>query len=273
MLRLRRLLILFTLTCSKDSIRIVRSWLVDNGIKNDSITHTDNQAWLAFWTTATQIKSLLQAEYFEYQHQQTGDITSAYEQYHVPQHIQQHLDYTAPGTKLMAPSKRPIKHEKRGVAARSEPAGLAIVGETKPLDQLPSQFDGKHNMSICDQAVTPACIAALYNVPPGGRADPSNSMGILGSLWQNWSQHDLDSFFTRLTSIPEGTHPIEKTVELHAGPDRDTTPFLDQETTLDLMSAYPIGKDTPLRVDRTTANAFSLSPNHHSLECGRLGTQ
>lgn len=61
---------------------------------------------------------------------------------------------------------------------------------------------------MCKEALTPACIKALYNITDGTLSDPSNRLGIYEADEQKYSQEDLDQFYaTYAPSIPKGTGP------------------------------------------------------------------
>jgi tripeptidyl-peptidase-1 len=225
----------------------VREWLVSSGIDKDSITLSGNKAWLAFTATAERMEALLHTEYFEFEDAATGGIMPACDRYHVPKHVQEHLDYITPGIRLLAPLDKPKDHEKRSLSKRQWPHNRSPHhhGGPWPHHHWPHRPYPHHNssdLSTCDIAITPACIAALYDIPPGHLADPSNSLGIFEAELQYWDQLDLDSFFTNFTSrIPNGTHPIN--VQVDGGVAQTTNVLaVGEESMLDLEIAYPIGK-------------------------------
>lgn len=88
-----------------ETIQTVKTWLRDAGIKNAVLT--ENKAWFAFNARASEIESLLQTEYHEYQDLYARGIMPSCDRYHVPNYVQKHIDYITPGIKLLAPSSRP----------------------------------------------------------------------------------------------------------------------------------------------------------------------
>ena len=237
---------------SEDTVEAVSSWLVKSGISKDIITHSENKAWFAFLATASQMESLLHTEYWEYQDEETGGVLPACDRYHVPKHIQPHIDYITPGIRLLAPLEKPKEHQKRGLARRQwphwEPShyGQPHGGpgpwphHRRPDHPMPNNPES--NLSTCDIAITPACIAALYEIPRGHLADPSNTMGIYEAALQYWDQFDLNSFFTNFTHwIPNGTHPLNNLVNGGVAFTRNVS-AAGSESTLDLDMAYPIGE-------------------------------
>lgn len=227
-----------------ETVDAVRAWLVDSGINEKSITHSANKAWFAFHATARQMESLLHTEYHEYQDMQTGGLMPACERYHVPEHIQGHIDYITPGIKLLAPMEKPQEHQKRSLTRRQWPGPTWHNGPWPKQHWPPPSYPygSKANLSTCDIAITPACIAALYEIPPGHLADTSNSMGIFEAELQYWDQKDLDLFFANFTQwIPNGTHPINNQIDGGVA----VAPKVKDaggESMLDLEMAYPIGR-------------------------------
>lgn len=62
---------------SEETVETVKQWLIDSGIAQHRITHSDNQGWLAFDATTEEAEGLLHAEFHEYQHSATGHINAA----------------------------------------------------------------------------------------------------------------------------------------------------------------------------------------------------
>jgi tripeptidyl-peptidase-1 len=83
--------------------------------------------------------------------------------------------------------------------------------------------------------MTPACIAALYKIPPIESVHPNNTFGIY-ETGDRFDPVSLDLFFKMFTDIPQGTRPIEQDIDLN---NPDDFPD-DGESDLDLQAAYPI---------------------------------
>jgi tripeptidyl-peptidase-1 len=214
----------------------VRNWLIDSGIPSQRITHTDNKAWFAFFATASEAEKLLFTEFHEFEDSVTGGVIPACDQYHVPKHIREHIDYITPGIKLMAPVE---SHREKRAAAMAE---AGIESRSVHLQQHKNVPNVDPNdLSTCDELITPACVAALYKIPPGTSKIRGNSLGIFESELQFYAQKDLDSFFTTYRKdIQNGTHPIGANVD---GGMQSTTDLYQAlaggEVALDLQLAYP----------------------------------
>ncbi|POS76710.1 Pro-kumamolisin [Diaporthe helianthi] len=215
-----------------------------------------NFKWLAFDASTSKVEKLLHTEYHEYQDRRSGGVMPACNAYHVPKNIQPLIDYITPGIKLLAPTDELIGQgrqypEKRGFTA---PLGSGSVPDKHapepvkkwhsiPMEHSMSPYGGldQSDLSQCDTVITPACVAALYQIPPAPNyVDPSNTMGIFETGEQYWDQLDLDLFFTDFANwIPNGTHPIDNNVD---GGVAQTTNVSEagSESMLDLQLAYPI---------------------------------
>ncbi|KAF7909907.1 uncharacterized protein EAF01_003625 [Botrytis porri] len=220
---------------SEETINIVRSWLVDSGIAASRIVHSDTKGWYAFDATTSELETLLNTQYYTYEHSSTDEIAAACDEYHLPAHVQPHVDYITPGVKL-------ISTKKKSTSKRS------FLGGSKgkdygPLRRPNSSFRGysHHNSSslaTCDEVITPECIKALYHMPLASKANPNNAMGI----WEEgdfYDQEDLDLFFANYTPyIPKGTHPIPNFVDGAMAP--VSVEKGGGESTLDFELAYPL---------------------------------
>jgi tripeptidyl-peptidase-1 len=53
---------------SEKAVTDVRNWLIESGIADNRIVHSDNKGWLAFDATAGEMEILLNAEYYNFEH-------------------------------------------------------------------------------------------------------------------------------------------------------------------------------------------------------------
>ncbi|KAH9831685.1 protease S8 tripeptidyl peptidase I protein [Teratosphaeria destructans] len=235
---------------SDDAIEAVYRWLVDSGINKPSLSQ--NKAWFAFDATAERAEALLHTEYHEYLDLNTGGVMPACERYHIPKHIQKHIDYITPGIKLLAPIEG-TKPEHGTLSKRQWPSGRSgwgsgWQGQGRPGSTWPKYHPAPQpppkdhaDLSQCDVAITPACVAALYDIPPATKAAPGNTMGIFEAELQFWDQYDLDSFFWNITGgrIPNGTHPTDHDIDGGVAVTTNVS-AAGGEAMLDLELSYPI---------------------------------
>ncbi|TVY55396.1 Aorsin, partial [Lachnellula suecica] len=240
----------------------VKEWLTDFGIDGSRITHSDNKGWLAFDATTAEAEGLLHAKYHMYEHTSKGHVTPACESYHVPKHIQEHVDYITPGIKLIAPTKRG-----RGKRSISMTSSQDSQSSTAPLRvEHPEGFQilNANNVSGCDKQITPACIRALYKIPEveyeTARSD--NALGIFEE-GDFYSQQDLDLAFANFTpSIPKGTHPTPAFIDGASAP--VSVRNAGGESDLDFELAYPIIYPQNVTLYQTDDLFYSNNPNSTS---------
>ncbi|KAF2761577.1 putative protease S8 tripeptidyl peptidase I [Pseudovirgaria hyperparasitica] len=244
---------------SNETIETVRNWLVDSGITIDRIVHTDNKAWFAFDATADEAERILHTEYYEYEDSVTGGILPACEEYYVPIHVQKHIDYVTPGIKLLAPPNAP--NSKHDLMRRTE---RKITPHKFYRPKGPIQFPSSSDLSKCDSTITPACVAALYSIPPAAssrKPNPSNVLGIYESEAQYYYQPDLDLFFSNFTPyIKNGTHPTVISIDGGPGPTNNTSEA-GGEVELDLQLAYPIVYPQGISIYQEDDAIYELDPN------------
>ncbi|KAL2070575.1 hypothetical protein VTL71DRAFT_13601 [Oculimacula yallundae] len=226
---------------SQKTVDAVHEWLVSAGIAAEKISQSVNKQWMQVDASVLDLESLLDTEYHEYEHTDSGKTTLACDKYHVPSHIQEHVDYITPGTKLFSSHRRPNPNseiDKRTFGVTSGKGGY-LPPLLKELGMTIEALLAIPELLVCGTAITPACIQTLYNVTKPTKSAKGNELGIFEDLGDVYSQTDLDLFFLTLAqSIPLGTHPTLKAVDgavapvsvLQAGPESD----------LDFQVAYPL---------------------------------
>ena len=246
---------------AEETIEAVKEWLHSSGIHPDRIAHSDNKGWLAFDATAAEMEDLLHTEYYAYEHAEQGTTATSCEQYHVPKHVQKHVDYITPGVKLMAPVKR--GHKKTDTKTKRS-FGVSQPGPNTPFlfNEVDIPLSDVNDTSTCDQAITPACVAALYQIPAGNSSRSDNSMGIFEE-GDYYAQEDLNLFFRNYTpGIPQNTHPKPSFIDGAKAP----VPVKQAggESDLDFELAYPILWPQTPTLYQTDDIHYATNPNSTS---------
>ncbi|OQN96583.1 hypothetical protein B0A48_17013 [Cryoendolithus antarcticus] len=124
----------------------VKAWLLSSGISG--ISQSSNKQWLQFDASTAEAEKLFRTKCHHYEHLHTGAKTVACEEYHLPAHLTQHVDYITPGLKLLAGGKvssdvpssaRKAELEKRGFRtnAHTNSSGPVFGSQiTAPLASL-----------------------------------------------------------------------------------------------------------------------------------------
>ncbi|OKL59359.1 Aorsin [Talaromyces atroroseus] len=235
---------------SDDTVAQVRAWLTNAGIDESRVLHTENQGWLAFPATAAEAEALLHTEYYHYEHEVLGTKALACEQYHVPQAIQEHIDYINPGIGLPVTTKEKPAYGKRATKRSSK--------FTRPRKFRSVEDWFGSDLANCDVQITPDCVAALYEIPPANQnVNPNNSLGIFEE-GDYYAQEDLNLFFRNLSSnIPQGTHPIPAFIDGAEAPVNVSE--AGGESDLDFELAFPIIYPQTITLYQTDDSNYALA--------------
>lgn len=222
------------------SVDAVREWFESAGIEASRIGQSMNKQWIQYDATVEEAESLLKTEYHIYEHVASGRKTPACQEYYVPAHITEHIDYITPGLRLLAggrastPKKVKEKRTSRTKDGKYAPLNnIPIVG---PIISNLMNASVTEELSMCDTYITPPCIAQMYNITQATKAAAGNQLGI----FEEGDFYDAESlalfFATFAQNIPVTTEPI-----LH-GIDGGFAPgvYATGESDLDLQISYPI---------------------------------
>ena len=186
---------------SDESVEAVRAWLVSAGIPVDSISQSVNKQWMQFDAHVEDAERLLKTKYNVWEHQPTGKMNVACDEYSLPDHVQEHVDYVTPGIKLHTvadtPRSKRSAYNKFGKRTFGATNGKGRAGKLPPLKKaLPMALPellGQTVETICNAAITPGCIRTLYNFTMlNTTAQKDNELGIFEDLGDVYAQEDLD---------------------------------------------------------------------------------
>lgn len=152
--------------------------------------------------------------------------------YHVPAHVQKHIDYITPGIRLFVTgTKKPSRSE-------IEKRSLKLPPVLKPLPPNLPVISSLLDL-FCDEVITPYCIKDMYNITDGTLSAAGNQLGIFEDLGDYYAQTDLNEFFLSLAAyIPQGTAPELRGIDGASAP--TTVENAGPESDLDLQISYPI---------------------------------
>ncbi|MCJ1400607.1 hypothetical protein MMC11_003813 [Xylographa trunciseda] len=214
----------------KETVRAVREWLASSGIHGSRAIQSDNNGWLAFDATADEAEKLLKAEFHEHEHK-----------YHVPKHVQEHIDYITPGIKLTPVVKRSVK-VKRAASYSTKPTGRTFRPPGSDDSQwiAPSAVNLPPDLRGCGLNITPPCIKALYQIPDATLKSPGNSLGLFeqGSYF---NKEDLNSFYAEYAPyVPQGTFPVPQLIDGANYSVSLNSSFNSGEANIDIDMAYSL---------------------------------
>ncbi|OQD85399.1 hypothetical protein PENANT_c010G10600 [Penicillium antarcticum] len=197
---------------SKEAVESVRKWLEGSGIHESRVVHSDNKGWLAFDAHAHEVEKLFMAEFYEHEHAATSSIKIGCDEYHVPDHIQKHIDYITPGVKLSPIVKKSSKVKRMSHLAHSK--GSMEVSDAERAASIPAKAAAlPKNLQTCGSEMTPDCIRALYHIPVAKKAAKGNSLGLY-EQGDYFAKSDLDLFYKEYSpNVPQGTYPIPALID------------------------------------------------------------
>lgn len=250
-----------------ESVAAVADWLVGAGIARERLTLSGNKAWFAFDATVAEAEALLHTQYL---HDGGGvdggsggpagpGAAVGCNVYHLPKHVQPHVDYVTPGLKTTMMDLRPSRARKRSkspggakrrpgdkkldASRRRRPKSHAFKGRLPGCEseQPTRQGSNESELADCDLVITPPCIRALYQfdaLDPDAMVSSNNSLGFFEG-GDFYAQEDLDLFFSTFTPyIPTGTHPVLNSID---GGEAPVDIFdVGGESELDFQTAYPM---------------------------------
>lgn len=235
----------------------VIEWLVSSGISADRISQSANKQWIQFDAEAHEVEEIMVADFYVFEHSSTGTKNVAVDEYHLPNEIQEHVDFITPGIKMRTDprelkkmrKKRDQEHmvalnKKRGFQPTNTAVGASKGNPATGFAHLPDFDPTNLTLSECNKYVTAACMREVYKIPNNTLAAEGNELGIFESLDDHYSKYDLDAFFSTLYPyIPNGTYPIEKNIDGAVGsieeagiPEEDA----GVESDLDFQASWPL---------------------------------
>ncbi|CAK4031335.1 alkaline serine protease [Lecanosticta acicola] len=232
---------------SKDSVDAVRSWLEKAGVEAHRISQSANKQWMQMDLSTAEAEALLQTKYHFFEHAPSGKATIGCDEYHVHEDVKDHVDYITPGIKLYATRTTrppPMEIEKRtfGIGSGVRPQPPLLESLPLPIEQIVDTAEnllGDLALGLCDVAITPNCIRAMYNFTQATTAQPGNELGIFEDLGDYYSGQDLDEFFALLAPrIPQGTRPTFEGID--GAPNGANVTNAGPESDLDFQISYPI---------------------------------
>lgn len=186
----------------EESVSAVREWLIQSGVDGSRIRHYKTKGWLSIDMPVREAEALFQTQYHEVEEQ--GTIRLGCDEYHVPKHIQEHIDYITPGVKLSPPLRKRSVVTPYGRRHKS----FQILPDPTSFIHIAASIDLPLNLQACAKNFTPVCYQAMYGIPANNTALEGNSVGLYES-GDIYAQEDSDAFFaTYAPYIPNGTHPI-----------------------------------------------------------------
>lgn len=188
---------------------------MEHGVAPDSIRVPATKDWINFDSTVGELQKMLNAKYHSFEHASRRSVHVGTEEYYLPEHLSDKIDFVVPGTSFSPVSRRSANF-------RAAP---------KPV------FAAADNAG-CDSVVTPDCIRSMYGAPNGVETSrDENRLAIYETYDEKYAQDDLDGFFAKwATYVPQGTKPKLSSINGGNAPNPDGQG--QPESALDFQQVY-----------------------------------
>ncbi|KAJ6031227.1 subtilisin-like protein [Penicillium herquei] len=198
---------------SEEAVESIRQWLEASGIHSSRVVHSDNKGWIAFDAYTHEAERLFLAEFYEHKHVATSSMKIGYDNYHVPEHIQRHIDYITPGVKLTPVMKKHTKAKRASQLAYVKPNAVAAASVGSHYELSAKALSLSADLQGCGYNMTPTCIKAMYDIPDAKTAVKGNSLGLY-EQGDYFAKSDIDLFYKEYAPwVPQGTYPTPALID------------------------------------------------------------
>jgi hypothetical protein len=166
---------------TKETIDAVTGWLAEAGIIK--VTQSQSLNWINANVPVAKAERLLQTSYFEYIHE-SGKSHVACEEYSVPEHLRDHIDFITPTVHFDAKANQPTKRSTdlkpavQPAKAKSIGSATSNVASPKTDSEIPLG-EIIAELKQCDTYITPDCLRALYLLPPNFPEHPGSESSLV----------------------------------------------------------------------------------------------
>ncbi|KAF3927832.1 Aorsin [Dactylellina cionopaga] len=169
----------------------VLEWLKSSGIHGNRVLPSRDKGRLHLNLTVFEASKLLETEFHHFTSGETGEERVACHIYHLPQSLDEHIDYITATASIPTHKRRTRKQQR-----------LQSTHKISPLATVD-----------CEKYTGPSCLRELYNIPKGTAPHPNNSLGIYEPAWVTWIPEDLDEFFRLFEPDLIGKRPVVERVD------------------------------------------------------------
>ncbi|KAF2706003.1 subtilisin-like protein [Pleomassaria siparia CBS 279.74] len=191
-----------------DTVDAVRAWLISAGIASERVKQSDSRGWLKFKASVSEAEDLFKTRYHIYEHSETGQQHAACEEYSVPAHMKDKIDFVTPSVHFDVKLRARDTDNLKGSAPKRGPSG----GGPK-LKNWIDYSDIIKELRDCDKQITTWCLRVLYEFPPGRTANATNSFGIVEYTPEVYVPSDLDLFFKNFSTSQVGERPTLDSID------------------------------------------------------------
>ncbi|KAI0718016.1 subtilisin-like protein [Cerioporus squamosus] len=163
-----------------ESVQAVTNWLSKNGIAATNSTLAGDE--LTIHVPVEKANTLLAANFTTFIHEKTNTSMVRTLAYSLPANLADHIAFVYPTTHFVPPAS------KSGSMTVSRRAVPPLFSDKVARDNVPAD---------CANTISPACLFALYNIPPDPASAPQNNLFVAGFNQDIAANDDLQAFLTQ----------------------------------------------------------------------------
>lgn len=116
------------------------------------------------------MEDILYTDFYVYKHSQSDSAGIACDQYHIPAHVTEHVDYITPGIRLRQESGKAAKLRRRSTSQNSKRGTVAyhtdLIGIPESIKIAAHADDDTNpfNSSMCATYVSQVCIRSKFSL-------------------------------------------------------------------------------------------------------------
>ncbi|KAI8976705.1 subtilisin-like protein [Trametes punicea] len=206
-----------------ESVQTVTNWLKNNGITPEVYSSAGDM--LRIQLPTEQANTLFNANFSTYVHEKTNTTMVRTLSYSLPADVSEHVSFVYPTTQFIPPPAR--------------------KAEVRIVDRFPAKKRSASKRADipaqCAQAISPACLQAIYNIPATPATNPGNSLGVSGFDNEVANPDDLKDFLSQARpDIKNGTFAVQS---IDGGSDNGegtTEASLDIQYTVGVATNVPV---------------------------------
>ncbi|KUJ13659.1 Pro-kumamolisin [Mollisia scopiformis] len=117
---------------------------------------------------------------------------------------------------------------------------LGSANDQSNPKQGPQVLNALMTLENCDTMITPPCLQALYNAPPGSMSMKNNTLGVVEYTPQAFLQSDLDMYFKQFEPRLDGVSPNTNLIDGASIQTKNQSFSFNGESALDLEFAMTL---------------------------------
>ncbi|KAF9892943.1 polynucleotide 3'-phosphatase [Aspergillus nanangensis] len=193
------------------------SWLESEYVPSESIENHGN--WITFTVPISQAESILKTRFYEFHHEDSGQVTTRTLEYSVPEEVHPYVHLIQPTTRFGR-----------------------FRSEAEKVHLQPTTATGEDLTANCSSTINPGCLRELYRIHDGNpRPDPRNRLGISGFLEEYARYSDFQEFMK--TYGPGQADANFTVISINGGLNLQNSSTPSSEASLDIQYAASMAYD------------------------------